>query len=227
MSFEDNDNIYVLEEETEEDKSPLNFAAYNDEDREETIEEQQVGEAGSAIGLLFRIMVNPVEGWKRLRRSGLSVEKLQAGCFYPILALLSVSTFAEYFYSVSVNLSELVTQAVVAFVAYFFGYFCVMMVMNWIFPKEMAEKIESTFGKAYFIISMSSLVLFTIVTNLLPMIWPILIFLPVWTFYFMFKGVRFFHFPREKETRFYVIAVVAAVGMPLLIDRVLNAILPY
>lgn len=248
MSFEDNENFYVLqdeasnpkrkgEEEIEEDydDSPMNFAAYSNEEAEEEIEsedeeiEKEEGKISRAtcLGLLLRIMFDPIQGWKKLRRSGISVEKLQTNCFYPLLAIMALSEFADFFYSVNVNLTQVVTQAVVAFVAFFFGNFCIPVVMSWVLDKETMEKFDTKYGKEYVLIALSTLTIFAIFTNLLPMLWPILIFLPIWTIYLLFKGVRFFLIPKEKEMKFLVLISLAVIGVPLLIDYILNTIMPY
>lgn len=227
MSAEDNDNYYVLEEE-ETEKSPLNFAAYEDHERQEEVEEkEQNNKKSTPFGNLLKIMFNPVQGWKSLRRSQIGVESLQSGCFYPLLALLALSNFAEFFYSVNVSLQQVITQAVIAFVAFFFGYFCVQMVLSWILSKDIFKIFEEKFGKEYLLIAMSTLAMFSIVTNILPMLWPILIFLPIWTLYLMFKGVRFFKFPTKDEMKFFVISGASVIGVPLFIDWILNEILPY
>lgn len=230
MSVEDNDNLYVLQEESNDlDDSPKNFAAYSDEERAD--EENEISlysdKGKSPWTCLFRIMFNPVEGWKTLRRNKISVETLQASCFYPLLAILAVSRFSEFFYSVNVSLSSLVAEAVIIFVAYFFGFFCIQLVMSWILPKDMNQKFDTPFGKQFLIISLSTLALFSIFTNILPMLWPILIFLPIWTLYLMFKGARFFKFSPNREMGFFVLAGAATIGIPLLLDWGLNLILPY
>ena len=229
MSVEDKDNLYILEEEEQDqDSSPLNFAAYNDEERAsvEEVEEQQLKRV-SIFGILLKIMFSPVEGWKLLRRSNTSLENLQSSCFYPLLALVAISKFADYFYSVNVGLTQLVSKAVVAFVSYFFGYFCIQIVMAWLLPKDMAEKIDTPFGRKYIIISLSTLAIFSFITDLVPMLWPILIFLPIWTLYIMFKGVRFFNLYVKQEMKFYIIVSAAVIAIPLLIDSLLNGLLPY
>ena len=231
MSTEDNDNIYVINEKEEindPDNSPRNYASYDDEEREAD-EKEEVSEVkfASAIGMLFKIMFNPIEGWKKLRRSKISLEALQSGCFYPLLALLAVSKFAEFFYSVNVSLTQVVSQAVIAFVSFFFGFFCVQMLLGWLLPNDMVEKVEDKFGKEYTVVGLSTLALFAIVTNLFPMIWPILIFLPIWTLYILFKGVRFFKFLINQEMKFYILSCIAIIGVPMLIDWGLNSILPY
>ena len=227
MSVEDNDNYYILEEEDQElDSSPLNFAAYN-ENQPLQEEERYEKHKRSPFGTLIYLMFNPVEGWKKLRRRRISVDSLQSGCFYPLLALLALSKFATYFYSVNVIFSQVITEAVIAFVAFFFGYLSIPTVLTWFLPKEVSHSFEERFGKEYILISLSTLVLFSIITNILPMLWPILIFLPIWTLYLMFKGVRFFKFPVKEEMKFFILCGTAVIGMPLLLDWILNLILPY
>ena len=230
MSNEENkDNFYILEDDSDMEQSPLNFAAYNDSERESEKEDVAIAsnEKRTSIGMLFHIMFSPVEGWKGLRRSSKNVESLQSGLFYPLLALLAISKFADFFYSVNVSLSQLVTEAVVAFVAFFFSYFSVHMVLSWILPKDMTQKFDCAFGKEFILIALSTLVVFSIVTNLLPMLWPLLIFLPIWTLYIMFKGIRFFKFQINQDLKFFVLASGTMIGMPLLIEWILNTILPY
>lgn len=226
------DNIYVYDED-EIDTSPLNYAAYDLDNEDEEIEnkenqkDQEISGSKSSFGLLFKIMFQPVEGWKDLRRRGLRFEELQTGCFYPLLAVLAISKFAEYFYSVNVSLAQLVTEAIVAFVSFFFGFYSIQMVLSWILPEEVAVKMEERYGKEYLIISLSTLAIFSILTDLLPMLWPILIFLPIWTLYIMFKGVRFFKLDPSKEMKFYILTVVSVIGIPLLLEWGLNFIMPY
>lgn len=229
MSVEDNDNYYVLEEEDQGlDQSPLNFAAYKEEDLENEEDDEIKGKSKkSSIGILFHIMFNPVEGWKGLRRSNKSIESLQSECFYPLLAILAISKFADYFYYVNLSFSQIITEAVISFVAFFFGYLSIPTILSWFLSKEMSERFENRFGKEYILIALSTLVLFAILRDLLPMLWPILIFLPIWTLYLMFKGKRFFKFHDKEEIKFFVLSGTAVIGVPLLIDWALNVILPY
>lgn len=232
MSIDDNENIYILnEEQSEEDSSPLNFAAYHQETdaeiEEEGEEHDRIIKRSSVFMMFFKIMFNPVEGWKSMRRSGISVDNMLSACFYPLLAILALSKFSDYFYSVNVSLTQVITEAIVAFVAFFLAYFCIPVILSWVLPQETAEKFETKYGKQYTLVALSSLVLFSIVTDLLPMLWPILIFLPIWTLYIMFKGVRFFKLPQNQEMKFYILASAAVIALPLLIDYVLNLIMPY
>lgn len=229
MSTEENDNFYILEdEEKERDTSPLNYAAYeDDESLSEEEEETHSLKDKSAFGTLLRIMFSPIEGWKQLRRSGMKIETFQSGCFYPLLAILALCKFADFFYSVNATLNQVITQGVITFVAFFFGYFCVQMILSWFLNKEEASKFEDTFGKEYILVSLSTLALFSIFIELLPMIWPILIFLPIWTLYLMYKGIRFFKFSAKEEIKVYILSAATVIAVPFLIEWGLTSILPY
>lgn len=216
------ENIYyIYQEEKEPDTDQQSIEEDSNED------EQELTHSQNAFLMLLNIMFNPVQGWKNLRRSKLSVESLQSGCFYPILAVLALSNFSEYFYSVNVSLSSVVTKAVISFVSYFFGFFCVLIVLKILLPKNTLMNFEGEFGKNYIITGLSTLALFSILTNLLPMLWPVLIFLPLWTLYLLYKGSRFFKMAETQELRFLIVTCVAVIGVPLLIDWALNEILPY
>lgn len=220
------DNIYIYNEEEDPDDSPYNFASIeNQEEDEEQLNEEE-DKKKHPFSLLLEVMFNPVQGWKRIRRLKLTAENMQSGCFYPLLAILALSKFSDYFYVAKANLSMVVSQAIVAFVSYFFGYFCVIIFMKNIFSKPVSDYMESNFGKIFIMLPMSTLVLFSIFTNLFPMLWPILIFLPLWTLYIMYKGIRFFKLGQSQVLKFTVLSCVSVIGFPELIDWLLNMILP-
>ena len=98
--------------------------------------------------------------------------------------------------------------------------------MELLLPAEMTKKFDCDYGKSYFIVALTTITLFSILKDLLPMLWPILFFLPIWTMYLMFKGVRFFKFEEHREWKFYLYAVAGVIGMPLIIEWVLNALMP-
>lgn len=229
MISEEKEELFYQLEDHENDDSPINFAAYDEDEAEENpIEEQEIKKgAGNAFLMLMRILFEPVEGWKRLRRSKVSVDAIQSRCFYPILAILAISEFADFFYSVNVSLAQVITGAVISFVAFFFGYFCVQMMVMWILPSRMGERYDSLYGKQYTLMALSSLALFSIFIKLFPMIWPILIFLPLWTLYLMYKGVKFFHFEAKEEMRFYLTTAVCVIAVPMIIDWGLTEVMPY
>ena len=252
---EDDDNIYIYSEEEEDeniasdnsddniysgvsddyedrDNSATNFAQCSEEEiaKATSGESEDVKPSGkgdvSVFGLLLKTMFNPIEGWKSIRRHKITPEEAQKECFYPLLAFYSISKFAILAYSAKADLSEVVVDAVTAFVSFFFGYFLIVMFLRRVLPKGVAEVFDTNFGKTLVVISLSSLCLFFILTELLPMLWAILIFLPLWTVYMICRAMRFFKIPEDRHLMTVGLLNLIIIGMPVILEWVFGKILP-
>lgn len=246
----DTDNIYVYSEETdklysenqgesafdtpleyEPDTSAPNYAQYPEEASKDQVadgrREDYPGKGGiSVFGLLLKTMFNPVEGWKAVRRANISPETFQKECFYPLLAVYAVSKFAILAYSVKANLSEVLVDAVTSFVSFFFGYFCIVILLQHLMPKESAKTFDTDFGKDLVLLSLSSLCLFFIFTELLPMLWAVLIFLPLWTVYMICRSTKFIKIPEDRQLLTVALMNLIIIGVPILLEWGLGEILP-
>lgn len=197
----------------------------NDSEVSETdFEPQDPEKPESPLLILFKILFNPVEGWKSLRRSGNSPDRIQSECFYPLLAILAASNFAQLFYSTTTGISSILIEAVVVFVSFFAGYFCIILLLGIFLPKRARIRFENDFGKTFVMMSLSTLCLFFIMINLFPMMWSLLIFLPLWTIYVVCRGVRFFRFPDDCKLRSTFILCVFIIGVPSVIDWIIKEI---
>lgn len=178
------------------------------------------------FSLLFKVMFGPVEGWKAVRRSRVTVEQAQQGCFYPLVALVAIGRFAELFYAPRTPLSDVVVAALSAFVSFFAGYFCIMILLQAILPAKCLDSAGRDFSKVFVTMSLSTLCVFCFALEVLPTLWAVLVFLPLWTVYIVCKGVRFFKFPGNREIRYTALVCLLIVAVPSGIDWVLNQILP-
>ncbi len=236
---ENPDNIYYVYEDDEEenpemeehdmDNSSYNYSQMPTDIQEtDETEEDEMADAhqSSVFKLLIKILTNPVEGWKAVRREKLSVERAQHSCFYPLLALLALSNFAHLFYDSRVELSEVIISAVTNFVGYFAGYFCIVILLKTLLPKDSGKAMDTDFGKVFVIMNLSSLCIFFTAMELLPMLSPVLIFLPLWTVYVICRGTRFFRFPEDKTIYCTTLLCLLIIGVPEVIEWVLNEVLP-
>lgn len=227
VELDSEDNIYVYEEdEVDLDDSPLNFSQAFDQEESLLDESSAENNTGSIFILLLKLLANPIEGWKDVRRKRVTVENAQKNCFYPLIAIMAISHFATLFYSSRVTISQLVIEAVTSFVGYFAGYFCIMILLKLLLPREAERSVDTTFGKVFVILNLSSLCLFFTAMELLPMLWPVLIFLPLWTVYVICRGTRFFRFPENKTILCIGLMSLLIVGIPSLLEWGLNEILP-
>lgn len=165
---------------------------------------------------MFNIMFKPVEGWKRFKRRAFSTERVALSCFLPLVTLAALSPFISYFYGAIIDIQETVISSVIMFISFFFGYFTVLLTMDLLLPKDSAEKFRTTLGKNFILIAMSTLALFELLYEALPMIDPILAFLPVWTLYIVCRGVKIMRIKQNVENRTAWTLCFLIVGIPIL-----------
>lgn len=166
------------------------------------------------IVLLFGILMTGTAGWKDLRRSRLKPEQTAAGCFYPLVALASVCRFADWFYLPEFDLSSTLVSAASVFASFFFSFFAVQVVCRWLFPFAAKSKTETPFFKLMVQYALSSLALFWIPGELMPILEPLTVFLPIWTAFIITKGIRFLRLPEKCLNRCMTTIVLTVIVMP-------------
>lgn len=236
---DEEDNLYIYQEDEKEspftddlDDSPLNFSQSDEEEERAfgNVDDHQGNDnlkrMKSPFLMMLKILSNPVEGWKDIRRANLTVEDAQQKCFYPLLAIMAICKFAGLYYSPSSTLTDLTVEALTSFVGLFAGYFCIILLLKLLLPGKGGEIFDTDFGKVFVIMSLSTLSLFFALTELLQMLWAILIFLPLWTVYSVCKGIRFLNFPEDRTVRSTTILCLLIVGVPELIQWGLEEVLP-
>lgn len=207
------DGEYVLEDEDDDD--PVAWQG----------EQSRKSSNPSVAGLLFKVLANPVDGWKQVKRCKYSVEKIASGCFYPLLIIASLSEFMALFHETDSNFVDLLAPAVITFITFFFGYFTVLLFGGMILPKEARHVMHTYFGKEYAMLNMSTLTLFYIIFRLFPMAGPILAFLPLWTIYIACKGVKLFRVQKDKEAATSGILSFLIIGGPIFWNWVFSDLL--
>ncbi|MDE6272211.1 MAG: hypothetical protein K2M31_04305 [Muribaculaceae bacterium] len=240
-SMKNNPDGYSIEDDDDEEKyisDDSNLPEYSDEDEEEEDEndpedEDEIEDSGdephrksSAIGLLIAMMLNPIEGWKRIRRQKTSPEVPARNCFFPLVALAAVSCFMECVYNSATNLSMAIVEAVKIFVALFFGNFLGLAFVKMVMPNNQKKIADSDYGKKYMMYLLSTLAIFFILYECLPMVGPVIAFTPLWTVYLAMRGAKFFRFPEEKKNLLTALMCIIVVGAPFIVYSVFDIFLP-
>lgn len=211
-SAEYDEDSYSLEDDDPE--LPEDNANTEDEEGEREVNAKRLNHT-AAWKLMLRMMVNPVEGWKNIRRASASVEDVAKECFYPITGAAALSCFVECLWKNSIGLNLATINALKIFVAFFFGNYLILLLISWLFPREQKEIADSDFCKKFVMYNLSTLALFCILYNCLPMIGPILVFLPIWTIYLVLRGSRFFMFPTDKASLLRTLLCIFIIGTPI------------
>lgn len=240
---------YSLEEDDDDDENELKLSKkgrqgnhnfdegdedHDDEEEDEEGDNEEYGDRGEngggksypTIRLLFEMMINPIEGWKKIRRTKSTPEETARGCFYPILAIAAASCFMECIYNSATTLSMAMIEAVKIFVSLFFGNFLALTFVKMLMPKDQKKIADTVFGKKYMMYLLSTLGLFWTLFELLPMIGPVLSFTPLWTIYLAMRGARFFRFPEEKSSMLTAVMCGIVVAAPYVVFWVFDMLLP-
>ncbi|MCM1369819.1 MAG: hypothetical protein NC204_05540 [Candidatus Amulumruptor caecigallinarius] len=179
----------------------------------------------SPFGLMLKTMFTPVEGWKALKRSRIKPEDFASRCFYPLVALSTASEATSFLYEANFTYTDLVYAGITTFVSFFFGYFTVLLFGGIMLPPEAKEVMKKPIGKLFVLLNMSTLAIFYTLGRVLPMADPILVFLPIWTIYLVFKGIRILRVPKDKENITTSLLSVLIVGAPILLNWVFTEFL--
>ncbi len=189
-------------------------------------DDDEKGAGPSAFLLMLKVLASPLEGWKSIRRSGLKPEKVARDCFYPLCAVVAVCQFMAFFYDVETTVTKVLVNACVAFVSVFFSYFLVIVASQFLMPKGAKEAMQTPFAKVFVMVALSTLCLFYIIYELLPMFEAIIVFFPLWTVYIICQGSRFLKFPAARSTTSLLILCLLIVGVPIILgwgfDRLLT-----
>lgn len=172
--------------------------------------------------LFFGIMMNPVEGWKDLRRSGISVDRIGFGLFLPVSAAAALSDFCKLYYDSNISFLEILINAVLTFISFFIGYFIAVVASKILLPKETKNFLFTNFGKAMAMLSISTLALFHIADEILPIFEPIFYFLPLWTVYIIVKGMKFVKIRENRSSYTLGVMCVTIVGAPIFVEWVFS-----
>lgn len=198
----------------------------DDDDNEEDGENESDNRKPSPFVTMLKILFSPVEGWKSLKRTVVSPDSFASGCFYPLVALASVSVFFSKFYGADDSLQSMLTNALVVFISFFMGYFCILLLCGIVLPKECRKRIDTHFGKKYVMAALSSLALFFAIFSALPMLEPVLVFLPLWTLFCVCRGVRFLRVPKDREMVVSTVLCALILGAPIALAWLFSEILP-
>lgn len=204
-SEEETEHIVVDENYEEEDYEALAASA------DDGIESDK-----SPLLLLLNLMFMPVDGWKKLKGARLNPDTFAVKCFFPVTLVAALSEFANFYYDATSSLSAIVVMSLFTFLSFFFGYFTSYLVGISFLPKYLRTALKTDFGKIFILACISTLGIFFALYNLMQMLGPVIVFLPLWTLYLVSRGVRFLRIGKDKESTASVWIGVLLLGAPIL-----------
>lgn len=206
-AYENPDAIYDMEAPDEEDEEDIKLSKL------------------SPFAALLKTMLTPVEGWKALKRAHFKTENFASGCFYPIVAFTAVSAAVKIFYEADYSMISWLLDGMSIFLSFFFGYFTILVLATIVLPKKSRDLFKTEVGKQFVMLNLSTLAIFWSLINLIPMLDPVLVFLPIWTIYLIFRGLRVLRVDPDVATSTTGLTCLLILGIPLLWNWILTELL--
>lgn len=160
--------------------------------------------------LVVRIMVMPPSGWERTMQYGPQPDVAVWRFLTPICLLSGASAFLSRFYYPDLPSSILMVNAVITFCSMFLGYFLSLVIARLCLPADGRGFMDTPYAKLLCMTGIATLALYKILESAFPMLDVLIAFLPVWTIYLLYEGLKITVVSPRKQT-FAVCAVCAAV----------------
>lgn len=175
--------------------------------------------------LMLKVLANPMGGWRALSAAAPHPEEVARGCAYPMMALAAACCFMQFYYDPHAELSEVLMKAVITFMSYFIGYFFVELVSKAL-PRSVRGRVCSPFGRCFMLTAIATLALFAAVRECLEAWEPVLVFLPLYTAYLVYRGTKALRVPEDRRVGTGITLAVLILTAPHLIFWLLEAALP-
>lgn len=204
------------------------YENYSIEDEEEDEIEKPAEPRYTMWTIVPRIMVTPTSGWAMAKNNGPSPELAIIRFFLPLCIITGVSVYFNLLYprqSGVLNdknaLTTLLVNAVIQFCSFFIGYYLALVMAKVFLPKDTRQLPHTPYGKLLIMTGVATLAFFHILFEALPMFDSILVFLPLWTIFILFKGMEYGKIKSDKSILAIGVICVVTIASPTMIEWIL------
>ncbi len=174
---------------------------------------------------ILQLILSPAKGWEDISADGRDPRRLLLRGFLPFVIIVACSCFVRLLYHYPGTLTMLTITAIVTFVQYLVSYLIAMFVMPWWLPDMIEGEINDVRFDTYINYSVALMALVTLLKNLLPIDVSVLYFMPVYVALIMWKGERYMAVKPGRSFRFMVLAILAVILPPILLEALFGMIL--
>lgn len=177
--------------------------------------------------VFLHLLLSPHIGWRKMKRYSYRPDEYARIVFYPMLALMALCRFACKLYHTGISTSVVLQKAVAGFVAFFGGYYLIMLIARTFLPTVARTKIDRKFGHIYVLVVLSSLALSAVIAELLPWLGMMLTVPPIYCMYILAKGVRPLRVPDTERLPVTILMALLCTGVPAGIYYTLVSMMPH
>lgn len=168
--------------------------------------------------IIPRVMVTPESGWDLARRKGPSPDIATLRFLLPFCLVTGASNFLCYLYPGQHTFAGILVGAVITFCSFFLSYYVSVLCEKLFLPKEARDFPFTQYGKLLTMTGVASLAFFHILTQALPMLDVILEFLPLWTIFIVYSGMKNAGYVYDKQIYIVGVICIVIVCSPVLVE---------
>lgn len=178
---------------------------------------------------MMQLILSPAHGWEDLLQRARTPEEIRSRGFYPLTAITSLSVIAGKLYGGSMTSWAMVpVEALIEFMTFFVGYFVGVFVMSVVMPSL------STSGKGpgenrihvFVLYCMGLLELIALIQNLVPMSLAIILFLPLYVAFVIWKGGAFLGLNPQHTGLYMVAGCLGVIAPTYVLNYLFHLIMP-
>lgn len=172
------------------------------------------------------VIIKPKLGWQYIDDSGNSTQRVLSGLFFPLLAVLAISSFIPMIYdSTTHDLSSSLMDAIVAFSKYMLTYFLCSYLLSGFYPEFSRSQIALSKLNNYIIYNLSFMIILSILMNILNAELSVLYFMFLYMPYVAYMGLDFLGLKTDKRMKFFIISSLMMIALPFVIGLILNSLI--
>ena len=170
------------------------------------------------------VIVSPRVGWDDVSQSSIPTDRVLSRAFYPLLAVLAVTSFVPMVYDSTLTLTQSIVRAVISFSSYFFTYFISSYLLSVFYPELVKTRLAQDRLSDYIIYNLIYLIILSIVANVLPIDFTPIFFMMLYLVWMAYRGVKTLGVKKGKVTKFVTIASCLFLGLPMAVKMLLGSI---
>ena len=171
------------------------------------------------------LIASPRVGWEDINACGIATSRVLRVAFYPLLALLAITTFVPMFYDKTITLSMSLMMAIINFSSYFFSYHIVCYLLGGFYPQLVKTRGATARLHELVLYSLIYLVLLAIIANVLPINFTPIFFMMTYLVWIVYRGTQYMGLDKPREPRFLIATSALLLLTPFVIQQLLNMLI--
>lgn len=173
---------------------------------------------------IVQLIFSPQKGWEDLEdddyrsdgtRGAIDIRRLYTGCFLPLIALCSLTSFVHLFYEVQPTFTGGLVMSIVEFFSLFLSYHVAIHIFSWIMPKLVKRDATPDMRRDAIMVMycISIIALIFMLENVVKLgDLALMKFLPFYVMFIIWKGAEFVSIPQRNIGGFMFMATAAILG---------------